>query len=201
MAQERTPRLFNDLYFPRLPTALTPNNATWTPFPRLPTELRLHVWQVCLRQHRMIGIDIHAPIDELGLPYPGRINPAKSWYYKKRNHRGKVVSGRTYLLSMPGVLGYDATALSPLLWVNAEARQTALSFYHIRLPFPTTAADKVLYLNADYDVVFLSVQGTPSTSRPDTLLADFLHDAAAFDLKDQGYYCPSLPTPLSAVLS
>ncbi len=184
MEQKPPPRLFNDLYFPRLPTPQAPNDATWTPFSRLPTELRLHIWLTYLRQLRMIALSLCA-LDH-GFPDPGTNLPAESYYYQARNHRDKVVSGRSYILYMPDAQRYSATTFSPLFWVNSEARQAALSFYHIRLPSPFNGDDQVLYLNAEYDLVQVSLLGSPNSPHPTALLADFLHDVAAFDLKDQG---------------
>lgn len=67
-----------------------------------------------------------------------------------------------------------------------------LSFYHIHLPFPgRQCKEQILYLNTEYDVVCIrprqrkirdhSYEGFAS------LLVDFLHDAKAYDYKDQGY--------------
>ena len=88
--------------------------------------------------------------------------------------------------------GCYASALSPLLWVNSEARQATLSFYQIHLPFPGKYKDQVLYLNPEYDVVHVRPRRTERTDVDHgpaigTLLVDFLHDAKAYDYKGQGY--------------
>ncbi|KAK3898954.1 hypothetical protein C8A05DRAFT_18535 [Staphylotrichum tortipilum] len=184
MAQPQAARLFNDLYFNRLEASPAPHGATWTLFPLLPAELRLHIWLMCLRQHRLINLYLSAP-DEGPTAYPGPDDLSHSRYYKDVNHRGKVISGRGYTLRMAGHRDYGAPALSPLLRVNSEARRAALGFYHIQLPFPVRATEKTLYLNAAYDVVHLCPRGAEGT-RAAALLADFLHDVVAFDQKDQG---------------
>ncbi|KAL2155732.1 hypothetical protein VTH82DRAFT_474 [Thermothelomyces myriococcoides] len=104
---------------------------------------------------------------------------------------GKIVSGRGYTLSIKGRGSY-AASLSPLLWVNREARHAALCFYHIRLPLPSPRGERVLYLNSEYDVLCVQpqypyrayVNRTPL--RLATVLIDVLHDIRAYDYKDQG---------------
>ncbi|KAK4235998.1 hypothetical protein C8A03DRAFT_45942 [Achaetomium macrosporum] len=175
-------RLFNDVYLGRTAPQTTCNNITWAPFPRLPAELRLHVWLLFLRQHRMI---------ELWLYIDGDIN-GQSRRYTYRNDLGKVVSGQGYTLETSG-RGF-AASLSPLLWVNREARQATLSFYRVHLPFPRYNGNLVLYLNPEYDVLYLGPReqyrhpALASEQHWDpTLLSDFLHDVRAHDPRDQGY--------------
>ncbi|KAL2014984.1 hypothetical protein VTK56DRAFT_6634 [Thermocarpiscus australiensis] len=187
--ENQTPRLFNDVYSSRCaPPA--PCNATWAPFPRLPIELRLQIWLFYLQRHRMIEVDICSPADEDDTTYPGDV--CQSRYYNDHNHLGKVVSGRGYTLNIRGRGSY-AASLSPLLWVNNEARRTALSFYHVHLPFPRLHGERVLYLNSEYDVVYVrprQPEGVPFVHdrfpRHATILVDFLHDVKAYDNKDQG---------------
>jgi hypothetical protein len=197
--------LFNDVHFRHRPshfpvpvditdtssiTSHTPTIATWPSFPRLPAELRLYIWLSCLRRHRLIEVDVRAADHENDTTYPGD-HVSSSRYYTDRNHRGKIVSGRGYTLNIRGRGSY-AASLSPLLWVNSEARRAALNFYQIHLPFPGLREERVLYLNPAYDVVYVRPQLPKMTSfRPipniSTLLADFLHDVKAYDYKDQGY--------------
>ncbi|KAH6641791.1 hypothetical protein F5144DRAFT_564898 [Chaetomium tenue] len=171
---------------------------TWTFFSRLPTELRLHVWQSYLRRPRLIEVDVCAADDEEATSYPGdQVSPSR--YYANSNHRGKIVSGRGYKSSIRGRRCY-AASLSPLLWVNSEAREATLSFYRIHLPFPGKYKDQMLYLNPEYDIVYVqpriterhyvdnghAVPAAPAAPATGTLLVDFLHDAKAYDDKDQG---------------
>lgn len=180
MDENPTPcTLFNHVHFGRqAPRA--PYDITWAPFPRLPAELRRQIWLSCLRKHRMIELDIYATAEDND----------QSQHYTIRNHLGNIVSGRDYSLSFSG--SYSAY-LSPLLWVNSEARQTALTFYQIHLPLPGPSGGRVLHLSREYDVLFI----WPSPFRlntgghhPGTLLVDFLHDVKAHCHKGQGYICP-----------
>lgn len=179
--------LFNDVYFSHwAPPALC--DSTWAPFPRLPTELRLYIWLLCLRHRRMIEKNICAADDEDHTAYPGHVS--KPRYYTGRNPRSKIVSGRGYTLRVRGPGSY-AASFSPLFWVNKEARRAARSFYHVHLPFPGPGAEQVLHLNPGHDVVHVRPRGSRAIPGnlvlpPMTILADFLHDVKAYDCKDQG---------------
>ncbi len=201
-------RLFNDIHF--APTAPSPTDHVWAPFPQLPTELRLHIWLLFLRRHRMIEVGIRPDEDEDGTAYPGEI-PSMSRFYARHNHLGKRVSGRGYTLVLKGGQGF-ATALNPLLWVNSEARQMALGFYRVHLPFPGRDGDQLLYLNPEYDVLHAwpayvyrtYTDDTPIAPMPSaaTLLVDLLCDLRAYDPKDRGCVPPLLVTPyLACVLT
>ena len=196
-----TPLLFNDVYAAsHAPCGKTNNRnpgCTWSPFPRLPAELRMRIWLSCLRRHRMIEVDLFPEVLPDGsFPFP---------IYTDCNHLGRIVSGGlTYSFALRGRGAHYAAFLSPLLSVNHESREVARSFYHVHLPFP--GREQVLYLSPEYDVVYLRNRGpkprpeTPQTypfvsqGRSvaiypgfDTILVDFLHDARAYDYKDQGY--------------
>ncbi|KAJ9150099.1 hypothetical protein NKR19_g5403 [Coniochaeta hoffmannii] len=104
--------------------------------------------------------------------------------YIKTNTSGKLVSRLSYSIN-PGV-GPPLESRrfpSPLLAVNAEARQAALEFYHIRLPASVSdkhdGLDATFYLNPDWDYVRFLPQ------KPTDLL-DFLWDTRACDLKGNG---------------
>ncbi len=183
----RSPVLFNDVYVNRweaVAPAPFPCPAAWTPFPfpRLPSELRLDIWRLHLQRHRMIEIDIGAGVG------PG---DSESHSYATHNHLGRIVSAGRYYLA---IRDDESPPVSALFQVNREARGAALRFYHIHLPFKR--GGPILYLNSEYDVVFArrkysAVIWDPSipSIRPDfaKLLVDFLHDARAYDCKDQGY--------------
>ncbi|KAL2170620.1 hypothetical protein VTG60DRAFT_4633 [Thermothelomyces hinnuleus] len=153
-------------------------------------ELRLQIWLSYLQQHRMIEVEIGLPADEDETSYPGEAPHSR--YYKGRNHLDRIVSGRGYTLSIKGRGSY-AASLSPLFWVSQEARRAALSFYHIRLPLQCLHGERILYLNSDYDVLYVRPQqpeGAPFVRggfpRLATILVDILHDIKAHDSKDQG---------------
>lgn len=146
-----TPKLFNDVRISRWEPPGPCGDTTWPPFSRLPIELRLHLWLSYLRRHRMIEVDI------CDTSYPDDASQSR-YYYTNRNHLGKIVSGRGYTLSIRGRRCHATPlSLSPLLWVNNEARRAALSFYHVHLPFPGPRpyGEQVLYLNPEYGVVYV----------------------------------------------
>ncbi|OIW30945.1 hypothetical protein CONLIGDRAFT_574104 [Coniochaeta ligniaria NRRL 30616] len=185
------PKLFNDVYFGQQPP---PVHETWSQFSRLPVDLRLQIWLVFLRQHRMIEVTICPDENEDDTTYPGGTD-VDGRYYTSRNHLGSIISGRGYTLKIPGQ-GYAAT-FSPLLWVNRESRDAALSHcYRVHLPYPSEHAGQLLYLNTDYDVLKPSPEFRramppatwlpPAEPRAATVLVDFLHDVKAFDPKHQG---------------
>ncbi len=193
------PVLFNDVYtnsWEALSPAPVPDGAVFVRFPRLPVELRLHIWLLYLRRHRMIEVDISSAIDDDEPDIPES-------RYTDRNHLGRVISGGRYILANRG----RESIPTPLIFqVNREARGAALSFYQIHLPFPGWQHKKqVLYLNPKYDVVFVRPRDRPIPpdwiwryQRPEgpepefaKLLVDFLHDARAYDCKGQGYTHPS----------
>ncbi len=174
-----TPLLFNDVYFSRQEKPTCPSPSTWAPFSRLPAELRLRIWLLPLQQHRMIEVDVY-----------GGDNDAPQ--YADRNHLGRIVSGRSYTSRLRG-RGHCASSLTSLLRVSHEARQAALSFYHIHLPLGT---GQVLYLSSEYDVVYVRPRLRESTRLPPerdpipnfgAILVDFLHDARAYDYNDKGH--------------
>ncbi len=172
MAQESAPhlQLLNDAYFqPCVPDSATHGN--WPLFPRLPAELRLHVWLMFLRQHRIIELFLRRP--EVG---QRRAAGGPRQYYATSNHLGRVISAQNYDRTLGG-RGYPAS-LSPLLRVNSEARRAALSFYRIHLPHD---GNRVLYLNPEYDLFFVHANGMLEFE-----VADFLHDVRAYDPKDEG---------------
>ncbi|KAK3304760.1 uncharacterized protein B0T15DRAFT_252523 [Chaetomium strumarium] len=187
------PRLFNDVHFERWePPA--PRDTTWAPFSRLPAELRLYVWQACLRRHRMIELDIWPAAEEdvTDTTYPDHDSQFPYYTYTNRNKLGNVVSGRGYVLSWSGRREQGpAGSFSPLLWVNHESRRATLGFYRVHLPFFGLQREQVLYLNPDYDIVSIQPRQDESRTTPPnphlpTLLADFLHDVKAYDPRNQG---------------
>ncbi|KAH6641879.1 hypothetical protein F5144DRAFT_482231 [Chaetomium tenue] len=173
-----TPMLFNDVHFSHCEAVSpVPCFPAWPLFSRLPVELRLHIWTLHLQRHRMIELDI----------FPADDDPH---CYTDRNDLGRLVSGRRYTFSVRGRGRSFAPPFSLLLQVNREARMVALNFYHIHLPFPGRQyKEQILYINADYDVVYVRPRQRRSRDHPQgcaDLLVDFLHDARAYDNKGQG---------------
>ncbi len=188
------PVLFNDVYFK---SKAPREGTTWFCFPNLPAELRQHIWLLHLQQYRLVEVEIWVG--------PEAWPPGPDHRYTERNHLGRVVSGPTYMFAVPGGRDSYLGSLSPLLRVNREARDVALAFYHIRLPFP--GREQVLYLNSALDVVQIQPDkessysfdpfGMDTWERFSAPLVDFFHDARAYDVKDQGWVPPRRISALS----
>jgi hypothetical protein len=147
----------------------------------------------------MIEVSLYPPDDDDASTYPddpGRLaDLIKSRYYRERNSLGNLVSGRRYKILIDDN-GF-AASLSPLLWVNAESRQTALDFYRIHLPFPGLDGKQLLYLNPEFDVVSVQemfvLRGNRYTSRAGAITIDFLCDIRAYDPRHKGCVTFSFP--------
>lgn len=175
-------RLYNDVYFQE---AHPYPHDSWTPFVRLPVELRLRIWQLFLQRHRMIDLVIQ-PTD-VG---HGLSATTQSRDYTDRNGLDKIISGSAYELVM---LARDhAAPLSPLFYVNSEARRAALDFYHIHFHPPGQNVGQVLYLNAEYDVLY--VEFDTARGKNGSILIDFVHDLRAYDLQDKGWVIWKIPS-------
>jgi hypothetical protein len=184
-------RLFNDEHFRRAPPP--PLFDVFLPFPRLPAELRLDIWLLLLRRHRMIEVGLYPAEDEDATMYPGvhSDGAVKPRYYADRNSLGNIISSRGYTLQIE-CQGF-ATSLNPLLWVNSESRDITLNFYRVHMPFDKQQRT-MLYLNPEYDVLCVRPEYIPrpySVSAFDepchaTMLADFLCDIRAYDPRGQG---------------
>ncbi|RAL17553.1 2EXR domain-containing protein [Aspergillus homomorphus CBS 101889] len=110
---------------------------TFQPFPLLPTELRLKIWQYSLQRPRLIQIGLMPATDTDAPDEP----PAKSY---------RVVVSST-------------SSLSKLLRVNCEAREAALRFYRVHIPCDFRAHDDhtppkaggAFHFNPEYDILQL----------------------------------------------
>jgi hypothetical protein len=197
-------KLYNDVHFSR--AAAPPVDQGWAPFPRLPAELRLHIWLLFLRRRRMIEVGVRPAKDEEGGAYPGDDAEGQSRFYARLNHLGNRVSGRGYTLVLKGGQGF-ATALNPLLGVSSEARQVALGFYRVHLPFPGRHGEQLLYFNPEYDVLsawpacVYRTEGFVPMPNAATVLVDLLCDMRAYDPKDQGCVSTSRVLPLAFIYS
>lgn len=140
----------------------------FTCFPLLPTELRLKIWRCSLQRERIIRVHFfHAR--------------ASADYYAPFNLHGRDMQ---YFVAVEG-----RRALSKLLLVNQEARQTALRFY--RVHFPCTLQDDrtgkmqekaTFCFNPEYD--FLQIQ--PRFCGEEKLFDFFYHLKITYDPRRVG---------------
>lgn len=144
------------------------------PFPSLPKELRLQIWEDAIPQERMLRIYLQ--------PHNGRRYDLASAEprYLKRNHLRNPISGERYRAVVRG-----RQLITKYLRVNSEARSVALGFYRIHMPVyltgPTYTERSVLYFNPEHD--FLHIWADAPVK--DTLI-DFLWDLKAYDPKGVG---------------
>ncbi|KAL9120206.1 MAG: hypothetical protein Q9187_003240 [Circinaria calcarea] len=136
-------------------------------FPRLPTEISLTIWKYALQHHRLISITV-IDNDRDGAP-PWTRNQS---FYATKNGLRNTISGKRYRLSVT-----TNHRLSPLLRVSCESRQAALQFYRVHIPCdPDTHDERLsLCLNPEFDFLHIKTEGFPE------ILADFVHDAKAYD--------------------
>lgn len=150
------------------------NVQVFHPFPSLPKELRLQIWEDVVPQERMIRISLQ--------PHNGRRYElaAAAPRYLQRNHLHKPISGGRYRAVVRG-----RQLNSKFLRVNSEARSVALGFYRIHIPVYLTGSTyterSVLYLNPEHDLLHIWADAPVK----DTLI-DFLWDLKAYDPKGVG---------------
>ncbi|MCJ1246588.1 hypothetical protein MMC30_003797 [Trapelia coarctata] len=122
-------------------------------FPSFPTEIALAIWKCGLQRHRLISITV---IDNDGNDSPPQSPP------RGKNYRLSVTSNHR---------------LSPLLRVSHESRQAVLEFYRVHIPcdFNTHGERRCLYLNPEFDFLYIKPEGAPE------ILVDVVHDVKAYD--------------------
>lgn len=141
---------------------------SFSPFPRLPVELRLSIWKRFLQRHRLISITVvdkahHSPYEDL----PEQCN--------QRNSLGNKITGKNYKLQIT-----TQPLQTPLLRVSSESRQAALDFYRVHVPFDRNSGEGHCYLNPEFDFIHIHPNG------PSEVLAHFIHDFKAYDPKGVG---------------
>lgn len=147
---------------------------TFHPFPLLPKELRLQIWEHAIPQERMIRVSLQ--------PHVGRRYElaAEEPRYQQRNHLNKPITGERYRAVVNG-----KQLNSKLMRVNSEARNVALAFYRIHIPVYITGQTyterSTLYFNPEYD--FLHIRADAPVKET---LIDFLWDLRAYDPKGVG---------------
>lgn len=136
-------------------------------FPRLPTEISLTIWKYVLQHHRLISITVNDK--NRGGPPPWTRDRS---LYTTKNGIGNIISGKHYRLSIT-----TNHRLSPLLRTSRESRQAAVEFYRVHIPCdPDTHGERrSFHLNPEFDFLLIKTEGVPE------ILADFVHDAKAYD--------------------
>lgn len=164
--------------------------ATFHPFPRLPIELRLQIWEQAIPQERMLRISLK--------PHSGRRYDlaCDEPRYLHKNHLQKPISGERYRAEVHAAAaaadgGGECSSSngrcihSRFLRVNSEARRAAMCFYRVHIPVymtgPRRTVRSTLYLNPEHDLLHIWAAAPVK----DTLL-DFLWDVKAYDPKNVG---------------
>lgn len=153
-----------------------PEDRTFSLFPFLPKELRLHIWEEATPRERLV----HIHITWWHHLYRGDNVPVR---YLEKNHLGKPISGSGYQINAP-----DGRLDHVLLSVNREARKVVLDFYRIQIP-AFVAVDRqgrgmhsmTLRINPEHDVLDIKAEGPIKRT-----LVDFFWDMKAQDPKGVG---------------
>ncbi|KAK0730230.1 hypothetical protein B0H67DRAFT_561124 [Lasiosphaeris hirsuta] len=173
------------------------DHVAFSPFPLLPTELRLRIWDFSITKHRLLEIGVAAPDTELG---PGGVASGLQ-LYSTTNALGKVISGRNYAATVQNGLHLH----TKLLRVSRESREVALRFYRLHIPcYVRTSRSSplleeeprgqqtTLYLNPEFDFVHLRVHGLVEHTALD--FGSFVHDLKAHDPRGVGLVNLALDT-------
>ncbi|KAI9711344.1 MAG: hypothetical protein M1820_002331 [Bogoriella megaspora] len=169
--------VFNDSIFP-------PSSAgSFTLFARLPTELRLKIWEAFVHRNHFIKVTALRKISAYSVCRNDGWDPPSD-YYKRKNKLGKIISGINHLVVCA------CLHTCPLLRVNHEARRVSLTHYRVRLPcrlvLPVNeyredkseaeiSSPAVLAINPEWDVIWIREYAY-----------DFMHDLRAYDPRHKG---------------
>jgi hypothetical protein len=152
-------------------------------FPKLPLELREHIWMLSLPEHRLIKVTVAAADQIYDSTYHSRddrsndTNPAP---YESKNELENIVSGANYRLHLGSTITH-----SPLLYVNHEANAAVHRTYRVRIPItqrvPHADASR-LQICPERDTILVAVEREEDTA----YFADFVHDTMAYDPEKKG---------------
>lgn len=169
MASEPPPyTIFNDSFS----SQTTRENHIFSPFPRLPVEIRHLIWTESIQSTRFIRIYLDNP----------RLRSSSGLYVTK-NELGNIVSGCPYRMRAA-----NSNEWSPntLLKVSREASGIFHSVFRVRIPLPVKGGDggiKTLYINPENDILW--VVSDQNNGDGISLIA-FLHDLVAYDPRGVG---------------
>jgi hypothetical protein len=139
-----------------------PEQSTFTPFSKVPPEIRVEIWSSALRRERFITLglerlDANSPTVDI---LPNKPNPAD----RSARHNAIVYGHKLH---------------SKLLRVNRESRAEALMFYRILIPCQfwngTKTLEGKLYFNPEWDMLYIRAE----SPMLDTLV-DFLYRLKTF---------------------
>jgi hypothetical protein len=155
--------------------------ATFSLFPRLPTDIRYLILEKALSHERLLRIAVQAVAREEKKP---TTNSAKT-----RRHLYKP--GRGYHIILK-----ERQAISKLFCVISESRQAALSFYRVHLPCQYDWGGKIeengtLYLCPELDIVEIETNENPRQSARG--FVNFAHDVWTHDPRYIGLVNLSIP--------
>lgn len=162
-------RIFNDSLRTEPATAYL---STFSPFLRLPPEIRTRIWKECIPTHRFIRVCLENPLTESLLDL-----------YISKNELGNIVSGCPYRVNAA-----DSKEWSPdvLIRVSREASAAFRSVYRVRIPLPVKGSDgsaKSLYICPERDILWVTCD---QNTRIMPMFVAFLHDVVAYDPKGIG---------------
>lgn len=167
MAHEPSIAVLNSLL------TVAPQERNFHIFSSLPKEIRLQIWEDSIPRERLLRVFLGVMEAREDDPQPR---------YLEKNHLGKPISGPRYKAMAEG-----HQINSKFLRVNKEAREVALAFYRVHMPFSLKAPGAVrdeettLYLNPEHDVLHLSAKAPVKET-----LIDFFWDMKAYDPKGVG---------------
>jgi hypothetical protein len=152
-------------------------------FPKLPLELREHIWVLSLPEQRLLKVTVAAAeltYDSAYQSQDNRSNDTNPAPYQSKNDLENIVSGADYCLR----LGSTNTN-SPLLYVNHEANAVVHRIYRVRIPItqrvPNSNAPRLGFC-PERDTILITVERDEDRA----YFADFVHDALAYDLEKKG---------------
>ncbi|KAF2702969.1 hypothetical protein K504DRAFT_539182 [Pleomassaria siparia CBS 279.74] len=152
-------------------------------FPKLPLELREHIWELSLPQQRLLKVTVAAAelvYDSAHQSKGNASNDPNHAPYQSKNKIGNIISGADYHLR----LGSTNTH-SPLLHVNHEANALVHRVYRVHVPItqrvPTFDAPCLRFC-PERDTILITVERDEDKA----YFADFVHDALANDPMKKG---------------
>lgn len=168
---DQAPKLVKEISKDRIfnPKPKTNSDNYFPPFPRLPAELRIKIWNAVVSRSRLLHIRI------TDIRQEQRLNEQ----YATKNSLGNVISEFPYRLELlcRGLCYHE------LLHVNREAHQTCRAYYRVGFPLQSSnGAGRRLLINPEQDILYLQ-RGDLTDADAITAL---LHDIRAYDARNIG---------------